>query len=469
MSTSAAVRAKAARVIADVAERGRSLDVALTFDANWSKQDRGLLRSLCYDSIRWYIRLDTLLGRLLSRPNQSLEPEIRALAIVGLCQLLYTDIPAHAAVAETVAATRLLDQPRASGFINAILRRCQREHAQLLAEVDRDLAVRTAHPRWLAEKLRRDWREQACEILEANNERPPFWIRVNRLRATAANYRATLQEKQIGVTESLFDGTALLLDRAMDVGELPGFEQGWVSVQDAAAQLAAHLVDPQAGERILDACAAPGGKTGHLLELAPELAALAAVDVSSERLERVQQNLQRLGLSAQLIAEDAAETARWWDGQPFHRILLDVPCSATGVIRRHPDIKLLRRSDDIAALAKRQAQLLRSLWPLLLPGGRLVYASCSVLQAETTEVIAQFLASESTARDATQERLQELRALLPAALLEGTGAGVHGLRIAPGAARMNADRAAGMDGFYYAVLEKSTNNALRSPQHRAVS
>ena len=460
MSSSAAVRAKAAKVIADVAEHGRSLDAALTFDASWSKQERGLLRSLCYDSIRWYIRLDTLLGRLLSRPNQSLEPEISALAIVGLCQLLYTDIPEHAAVAETVAATRLLNQPRASGFINAILRRCQREHAKLLPQIDRDLAVRTAHPRWLVEKLRKDWREQADEILDANNQRPPFWIRVNRLRATAANYRATLQEKQIGVTQSLFDGTALLLDQAMDVGDLPGFEQGWVSVQDAAAQLAAHLVDPRAGERILDACAAPGGKTGHLLELAPELAALTAVDVSSERLERVQQNLQRLGLSARLIAGDAADTALWWDGQPFHRILLDVPCSATGVIRRHPDIKLLRRSDDIAALAARQMQLLRSLWPLLLPGGRLVYASCSVLQAETTEVIARFLADEPTARDATHERLNALGTFLPQPVREGTDAGVHGLRIAPGSVRMNADSAAGMDGFYYAVLAKSTNKAL---------
>lgn len=452
MSSSAAVRAKAAKVVADVAARGRSLDVALTFDASWSKQERGLLRSLCYDSIRWYIRLDTLLARLLSRPNQSLEPEIRALAIVGLCQLLYTDIPAHAAVAETVAATRMLGQPRASGFINAILRRCQREHAQLLPQIDRDLAVRTAHPRWLVEKLRKDWRERSNDILDANNQRPPFWIRVNRLRATPANYRAALQEKQIGVAASLFEDTALLLDKAMDVGDLPGFEQGWVSVQDAAAQLAAHLVDPCAGERILDACAAPGGKTGHLLELAPELAALTAVDVSPERLERVQQNLQRLGVSARLIAGDAADVERWWDGQPFHRILLDVPCSATGVIRRHPDIKLLRRSDDIAALASRQLQLLRALWPVLIPGGRLVYASCSALQAETTAVIAEFLAAEPTARDTTNDRLNALRAFLPPTLTEGTDAGVHGLRIGPGSS--------GMDGFYYAVLEKSTNNAL---------
>jgi 16S rRNA (cytosine967-C5)-methyltransferase len=463
VSTSAAVRATAAKVVADVAERGRSLDAALleASSKQETKQQRGLLRSLCYDSVRWYIRLDTLLGRLLSRPDQALEPEIRALAIVGLCQLLYTDIPEHAAVAETVAATRSLGQPRASGFINAILRRCQREQARLLPQIDRDLALRTAHPRWLVEKLRKDWRDHANDILDANNQRPPFWIRVNRLRATAANYRAQLEEQQIGVRASWFDDTALLLDKAMDVGDLPGFEQGLVSVQDAAAQLAAYLLDPQPGERILDACAAPGGKTGHLLELAPELAALTAVDISPERLQRVQQNLQRLGLSARLLAGDAAEPASWWDGQSFHRILLDVPCSATGVIRRHPDIKLLRRSDDIAALAARQAQLLRGMWPLLVPGGRLLYASCSALQAETTAVIADFLAAEPTARDVTDDRLKVLRASVPQVLgvaqkmgagsEAGTDMAVHGLRIAAGSA--------GMDGFYYAVLEKSTNKA----------
>jgi 16S rRNA (cytosine967-C5)-methyltransferase len=456
VSSSAAVRAKAAKVVADVAERGRSLDAVVTADANATRQERGLLRSLCYDSIRWYIRLETLLGHLLDRPSQKLDPDIRALAIVGLCQLLYTDIPAHAAVAETVAATRLMGQPRAAGFINAILRRCQREQAQLLPAIDRDLAIRTAHPRWLVERLRRDWADRAPAILDANNQRPPFWIRVNRLRATAANYRAQLQAKEIGVAASLFEDTALLLDKAMDVGDLPGFDQGLVSVQDAAAQLAAHLLEPRAGERILDACAAPGGKTGHLLGLAPELASLTAVDVSPERLQRVTQNLQRLGLSAHLVAGDAAEPAAWWDGQAYDRILIDVPCSATGVIRRHPDIKLLRREDDIAALAARQSQLLRGLWPLLRPGGRLLYASCSALQAETTEVVAAFLAEQPSARDATAERLKALQAFVP---LTPAGAGdigmdatAHdlqiGLRIPTGSA--------GMDGFYYALLEKSS-------------
>lgn len=479
MSASAAVRAKAARIVADVAERGRSLDAVPGGESTATRQERGLLRSLSYDSLRWYIRLDALLARLLSRPNQTLDPEIRALAIVGLCQLIYTDIPAHAAVAETVAATRLLKKPRAAGFINAILRRCQREQAQLLPRIDRDIAARTAHPRWLVDSLRKDWGDRFNDILDANNQRPPFWIRVNRLRVTSANYREQLRAKQIGVVAGMFDDTALLLERAMDVSELPGFEAGLVSVQDAAAQLAGHLLDPRPGERILDACAAPGGKTSHLLELMlskapewreqdaraqrvhgcegagvdardgrPELATLTAVDVSPERLTRITQNLQRLFATldvAEVLAADVGEPASWWNGKPFDRILLDVPCSATGVIRRHPDIKLLRRSEDIAALAARQSQLLRSVWPLLRPGGRLLYASCSALQAETTAVIDEFLRSERGARDVTRERLQELPGFIEA-LGEGTRAGVSGLRIAAGSA--------GMDGFYYALLDK---------------
>lgn len=421
--------------------RGRSLDAVLTFDSTATRQERGLIRSLSYDSIRWYIRLDAVLNRLLTRPNQVLVPEVRALAIVGLCQLLHTDIPAHAAVAETVSAARLLGQQRAAGFINAILRRCQREHLRLAAGVDRDVAVRTAHPRWLVNALTADWGEQAGEIIAANNQRPPFWIRVNRLLNSGAEYRAQLEARGIAVAASLFDDETLLLAQPMDVGDLPGFAEGWVSVQDAAAQLAARLVAPAAGERVLDACAAPGGKTAHLLELQPELAALIAVDVSSERLTRVADNLQRLGrgrVPVQLIASDAADPAVWWDGRAFDRILLDVPCSATGVIRRHPDIKLLRRLEDIAALAERQSQLLRGLWPLLAPGGRLVYASCSALQAETAAVVDAFASSRPDAREMTSAALRPL-----------------GLAVQDRAGHRIAAGTAGMDGFYYACLEKT--------------
>jgi 16S rRNA (cytosine967-C5)-methyltransferase len=440
VSRSAAARADAARIVADVATRGRSLDAALSFDSQTTRQERGLIRALAYDSIRWYLRLDALLDRLLARPGQKLDPNVRALAIVGLCQLLYMDIPAHAAVAETVEAARRLGHARAAGLINAILRRCQREHAQLGAQIDRDIAVRTAHPRWLVDALAADWGEQSAAILAANNQRPPFWVRVNRRRTSGSHYRNRLAASGIAVTDSMFGGEALLLADAMDVADLPGFADGDVSVQDAAAQLGARLVAPRAGERVLDACAAPGGKTGHLLELQPELAQLVAVDVSSERLTRIADNLRRLGLSATLVAGDAGAPADWWDGRPFERILLDVPCSATGVIRRHPDIKLLRRPEDIAALAARQLQLLQALWALLAPGGRLVYASCSALQAETVAVVEAFMAG-AQARETTAAVFADSGAI------EATGPARAGRRIAAGTA--------GMDGFYYACLEKT--------------
>ncbi len=435
MSSSAEIRARAAQHVAQVVS-GRSLD-ALP-DTAATPQERGLLRALVYDSVRWYIRLDALLQKLLSNPRQRLDPEVRALAIVGLCQLLHTDIPPHAAVAETVNAARVLGKARAAGLLNALLRRCQRESAELLAAIDADLALRTAHPRWFVRALQTDFTNDAAAILDANNERPPFWIRVNRLRMSGASYRARLEESGMAVAHSLFDDEALCLERALDVALLPGFHAGEVSVQDAAAQLAARLLAPRAGERILDACAAPGGKTGHLLEWQPQIAELVALDVSPARLDRVRENLERLQLTATLIAGDAERPADWWDRRAFDRILLDVPCSATGVIRRHPDIKLLRRAQDIPALAARQASLLRAMWPLLAPGGRLVYASCSALRAENAVVIAEFLQAHADARDTTANALKQ--ASLEAEVDVG-------YRIAAGTT--------GMDGFYYACLEKT--------------
>jgi 16S rRNA (cytosine967-C5)-methyltransferase len=436
MSSSAALRAEAARVLAAVLQ-GSSLDDALQIDPTLSAQERGFLRSLCFDSVRWYLRLDALLERLVTRPGQKLHPHVRALAIIGLCQLLYSQTPVHAAVGETVNAARVLNQQRAAGFINALLRRFLRERDALTSEVDRLDSARTAHPKWLMDQLARDWPEQYAAILDANNERPPFWIRVNTRRISGADYRRQLEYAQIEVIASQFQDEALCLARAVDVHALPGFAQGQVSIQDAAAQLAARLVRPEPGERILDACCAPGGKTGHLLELQPELAHLVAVDSSAQRLERVYENLQRLGLQANVIEGDAAEPKRWWDGERFDRVLLDVPCSATGVIRRHPDIKLLRRAEDIEPLAHRQAALLRATWPMLKSGGRLVYASCSALRAETTDVIKDFLVETADAQDVTPTALRTL-----------------GLEAQPEVGYRIAAGSQNMDGFYYAVLEK---------------
>jgi 16S rRNA (cytosine967-C5)-methyltransferase len=447
VSRSAAVRARAAHIVAQVSTQGRSLDALLAADTGSTPQERGLLRSLSYDSIRWYVRLDALLNRLLTRPGQRLEPELRALVIVGLCQLLYSDIPQHAAVDETVNAVRILGHPRAAGLINAILRRCQREAARFGAEVDQDPAIRSAHPRWLFEALCADWQDDAQQLLAANNERPPFWLRVNTQRVAGPQYREQLLSRGHRVAASCFDDRALMLERAVDVHELPGFSDGLVSVQDAAAQLAAWLLAPQPGDRVLDACAAPGGKTCHLLELQPQIEELTALDLSKERLVRVEENLQRLGLQAIVVAGDAAEPQTWWDGRVFDRILLDVPCSATGVIRRHPDIKLLRRADDIGALAQRQQQLLERVWPMLKPGGRLLYASCSVLRKETSDVVGAFLRPTAQARDTTATALTSVMRKL--------GQDAPGTSVTQSIGYAIRTGTADMDGFYYACLEKS--------------
>lgn len=438
MSRSAWVRAQAAHVLTAVLEHGRSLDLALDAIGELNVQERGLLASLSYDSVRWYVRLEAVLRLLLAHPTKKLAPEIRALGIVGLCQLLHSGIPVHAAVAETVSAARVLGQPRAAGLINALLRRCLREREALLAQVDQDPAAHAAHPRWLYDALQADWRERAPQVFDANNQRPPFWIRVNVRQASGEQYRRRLDEAGIAVTTALFNDEALCLASALEVGDLPGFTSGAVSIQDAAAQLAARLLSVRPGDRVLDACAAPGGKTCHILELQPELDQLVAVDVSAERMTRVADNLRRLGLRATLQVADVSEIERWWDGRAFQRILLDVPCSATGVIRRHPDIKLLRRPEDPPALAERQLRLLQAVWRALAPGGLLVYASCSALRVETTAVVETFLAGEPTAQDVT------------AAACRGIGLPVAtevGLRIAAGTANM--------DGFYYACLQKA--------------
>jgi 16S rRNA (cytosine967-C5)-methyltransferase len=361
--------------------------------------------------------------------------------MVGLYQLLHTDIAAHAAVAETVEAARSLDLNRATGLLNAILRRCQREAEAIKQSVDADVAARTAHPEWLVNQLQRDWPAQYESILNANNQHPPFWLRVNTQRISRDEYRERLAAQGLTAEVSIYAPEALLLPQAVEVLSLPGFSEGWVSVQDAAAQLAAHFVDAQPGERVLDACAAPGGKTCHILERQPALKEMVAIDVSSTRLRRVYGNLTRLGQEATLITADASDPQSWWNGNRFDRILLDAPCSATGVIRRHPDIKLLRRASDIVKLAERQRDMLEAVWPMLVPGGRLVYASCSALKAENSNNVAAFLAHHPEARDITRITAQRL-GLTDAS--DETGLAIHAGQ-------------GGLDGFYYASLHKTAD------------
>jgi 16S rRNA (cytosine967-C5)-methyltransferase len=438
----AEIRARAARIVAQVTDQGRSLD-ALFVNAGGSPQERGLTRSLVYGTIRWHLRLTAVLHKLSARSPDELDAELRSLLLVGLFQLLHTDIAPHAAVAETVEAARALKLPKTAGLVNAILRRCQREQAQLITAIDTDIAVRTAHPQWLVRKLKQDWPDRFGQILDANNEHPPMWLRVNNLHKSTDEYAEILRAAGFPAFTSECAPQALRLESPTDVRNLPGFMDGWVSVQDAAAQLAAALLAPQSGDRVLDACAAPGGKTCHLLEQYPEIREVVALDVSPQRLRRVEENLTRLQLQATLLSGDANEPKAWWDGKPFDRILLDVPCSATGVIRRHPDIKLLRRESDIADLASRQSELLERIWPLLAPGGRLLYASCSALRDENAVVVDRFLKEHAEARDSTAAELSSKvgkHCCLPA--YEGPG-----YAIPAGEAQM--------DGFYYASLDKA--------------
>ena len=344
----AGLRAAAARLVAAIVDEGRSLDDLLVDDPDTGAA-RGLKRSLAYGTLRWHFRLDAILRRLAERPPERMPPTLRAVLEVGLFQLLSGETAAHAAVAETVSATRELGHARAAGFVNAVLRRFQRERDAVLAAVDVDLAVRTAHPGWFVAALERERPDDAVAILEANNAHPPMWLRVNRRRATVAGCTAELEAAGFRVERHPIAPDALCVEPAADVRRLPGFAEGRLSVQDAAAQLAVELLAPRAGERILDACAAPGGKTCHVLERVAGPCRVTALDVSESRLGRVRDSLARLGLEAEVRVGDAGEPAGWWDGQPYDRILLDVPCSATGVIRRHPDIKVLRR--DVACPA----------------------------------------------------------------------------------------------------------------------
>jgi len=441
------VRALAARVLGQVLGEGRSLATALPSGLERAAlKEHGLLQELCYGVCRWHPQLQALLHPLLTRPLDPREHTIRALLLIGIYQLWHLRIPEHAAVAETVTAARQIKKPWAAGLTNAVLRTALRRREQLTAALKNDPEACTAHPRWLLQRLQQDWPNDWPAIISANNDRPPFTLRVNRRHHDRESYRKLLMTisgqtavavhtphpPPLASRESSYVETALTLSTAVEPAALPGFSEGWVSIQDAAAQFAAPLLDAQPGMRVLDACAAPGGKTGHLLEYAAHLD-LTALDQNAARLEQVADNLHRLQFKARLAAGDARQPADWWDGVLYDRILLDAPCSATGVIRRHPDIKLLRRDSDIAVLANQQQTLLASLWPLLRPAGRLLYATCSVIRQENEQVVERFLADQPDA--------EEQPIIAPWGHPQS-----HGRQILPGEA--------GMDGFYYAVLIK---------------
>lgn len=390
-----------------------------------------LVKDLCFGTLRWHERLSAILDQLLTKSLKAKDKDIECLLRVGLYQVLYQNTPEYAAVNETVAAVKGLRKAWAVKFVNGVLRTFLRRKDSLVHQIEEIETARYAHPKWLIESIRQAWPEQWESVLEEANLRAPMTLRVNLSQNTREEYQASLKAEDIESTLHPKVASALILDKPMSVFELPGFNEGYVSVQDAAAQIAASLVQAETGMRVLDACAAPGGKTGHMLEHTAGLD-MVAIDNTETRLIRIGENLERLGLDAKIVLGDANEPGDWAK-QGFDRILLDAPCSATGVIRRHPDIKVLRWEEDIGQLHGQQESILRSMWGILNSGGRLVYATCSILPAENEEIIAEFLAATP---DAVVKPIEADWGIPQQ----------YGRQVLPG---MDA-----MDGFYYAVLEK---------------
>lgn len=426
-------RAAALEALLQVLRDGRSLDQALMrADERLSDpRDRGLCRALSYGVLREHRRLSALREHLLRSSLRERDQDIALLIELGLYQLLAMEVPAHAAVSATVAIAHARKKAWAAKLINAVLRRFQREQDSCLAAIDASPAVRWSLPDWLVAAHQSDWPDDYAALCAAHNARAPMTLRANARHQSAEALIAELAKHDIAAHTLTGFADALVLDQPVGVDQLPAFAAGDCSVQDGAAQLAADALALAPGQRVLDACAAPGGKTAHILERCA--VTLTALDNEPARLARVSDALERLGLNAHCQLGDAGRPSDWWDGQPFDRILLDAPCSGSGVIRRHPDIKWLRRASDIERLQAGQMRLLAALWSVLAPGGRLVYATCSVLNAENEAVIEQFMATHSEAR-AVSLSLPVGRAL------------AYGRQILTGEA--------GVDGFYYACLEK---------------
>jgi 16S rRNA (cytosine967-C5)-methyltransferase len=424
-------RALSVEVLLRVAAKGESLNVALetVLPRIPEERDRALVKAFCFGVARWHFRLDFILRQLAPKPIR--DESIRLLLLLGLYQLEYTRVKPHAAVAETVEAAGR--KTWAKALVNGVLRAYQRERERLADLADRDAVAASAHPRWLLDLLREDWPDDWQGLIEQNNRQAPMSLRVYLSRCARETYLETLAQAGFAARPGLFADSAAILESPAAVERLPGFAEGWVSVQDEAAQLAAGLMALEPGLRVLDLCAAPGGKTVHILESCSGLADLVAVDIDPERIALIRENLARAGLRAKLRAGDSAKPSAWWDGRPFERILLDAPCSATGVIRRHPDIKLLRRPEDLAVLAATQTRLLEAAWSMLAEGGLLLYATCSVARRENEQRIADFLAAHPDARESPIEA-------------DWGRPCAHGRRIATGEADM--------DGFYYARLLK---------------
>jgi 16S rRNA (cytosine967-C5)-methyltransferase len=423
-----------AKVIAEVLNGHSLTEVLGRYQLQVADRDRAVLAELSYGICREFFYLDALAELLLKHPLKSKDQDVRALALSGLYQLLFTRIPEHAAIGETAGAARLLKKKWAVALINGILRRFQRERLPLIAKLEDRSTPETKYnqPLWLIEALQKAWPKQAEAVLQGLQQRPPFSLRVNLSQSRLSDYLSTLATAGLPGRPVTGVDSAIILEKPVAVSSLPGFEAGKVSVQDVGAQMAAFLLDIQPGMRVLDACAAPGGKTGHMLEQVSDID-MVAMDVDEKRLARVNENMQRLGFAPGLVVGDASDPQGAWSNEAFDRILVDAPCTATGVMRRHPDIKLLRRREDAEALVVRQKAILAAEWQMLKPGGKMLYATCSLLPMENDEQIHVFLETHEDAR----------------AVMLQSGLGIstrYGLQLLPDT--MDTD------GFYYSLLEK---------------
>ncbi|MCU7837293.1 MAG: 16S rRNA (cytosine(967)-C(5))-methyltransferase RsmB [gamma proteobacterium symbiont of Taylorina sp.] len=445
-------RAVAVLVVQECIESKHSLSAVLPRYLDQLKENqRPLAQEISFGVLRWYFRLNPLLSKMLTKPLRGKKITVHYLLLAGLYQINYLDKAEYATVKETVNICDELQLSWAKGLVNAILRRFLREKGTLLNTLDASWESLYAYPEWLIKQIKLSWKDivkhseqlSIAGILDAGNQRPPMTIRVN-AQYKLTDYQLSLEKSGIPYClQETCAPEAITLEKPVAVEQLPFFSSGGVSVQDAAPQLAAALLAPQAGDRILDACAAPGGKTMHLYEKQMELEKIIALDVSRERLERVRENSLRLNVPAEkidLIAADASHSD-WWDGQLFERILLDAPCSATGVIRRHPDIKILRRLQDITDLTALQAQILDNCWAMLKPGGTLLYATCSILRSENDQQTVAFIERIQNSSNDIQE--------IPINVDWGHAMSV-GRQILPGEHNM--------DGFYYALFKKDSES-----------
>lgn len=429
-----------ARILEQVLLQRGSLSTQINKQiASADPDEQSLVKELCFGVCRYYPQLNSIALSLLTKPFEEKDFDLYAALLMGLYQITHMHTPDHAAVNESVELCRELEKDWATKLINAVLRRYQREHDDIIERLDAQPSMEYNLPKWFIKRLNKHWGSEFERIVEATNARPPMCIRVNTAKVSRETYKAKLEEQGIVSRETPFSDSGLYLDEAVSVNELPEFFDGYASVQDESAQLAGMILSPQQGERLLDACAAPGGKTGHLLERANELD-LTAVELETWRLSRIESNLDRLGLSAKLICGDASELDQWWDGKPFDKVLLDVPCSATGVIRRNPDIKINRKPADIDELVVIQKDILEAVWKTLKTGGVMLYATCSLMLEENERQIEQFLNAQSDAEEVSLNYLN-------ANLNMGIGKKVsHGMQIFPSRK--------GQDGFYYCLLRK---------------